>query len=63
MEIIVENQFPSRFDRQLVIKKDGVEIKFDVMDARSPEAHTLALDLMFAAGVILHHHELKNENK
>ena len=57
----VENNFANRFDRQLLIKSGNTEIKSNQFDARSQEAKRLALSMIWAAQIILSHHELKWE--
>jgi len=57
----VENNFANRFDRQLLIKNGNMELRSNQFDARSQEAKRLALSMIWAAQIILSHHELKWE--
>lgn len=58
-KIQVEDNFCSRFDRQLVIDvKGSCELKLPKVDSRSDDAKRLALDLIWAAQQIINHHEL-----
>lgn len=62
IKINVENDFSNRFDRQLIIRCGNTEIRSDQLDARSDEIKHLALDLIWAAQILLSHHELKWES-
>lgn len=62
IKIDVKNDFSNRFDRQLIISCGNAEIRSDQLDARSDEIKRLALNLIWAAQILLSHHELKWES-
>ncbi len=58
IKIIVDRNFPNRFNRQLIISCGNAEIKSLEFDSRSDDAKVLALELIFAAQQLLAHHQL-----
>ena len=57
-EILVEDNFPDRINRQLIIKTGNVKIESDIISSESKECKKLAVTLISAGYQLLNNHEL-----
>ncbi len=59
-EIKIEDNFPNRMERQIIIETDNVTIKSDVMKSDSNECKKLALTLILTGYQLLNNHKLED---